>query len=207
MKNDDAAVSHPATAADALAVLQAGNERYRRGELELRDYSPVGERVADAQKPFAAVITCADSRISSTLVFDVHRGNVFVSRVAGNTVDTGTLGSTEYAVAVLGVKLVMVLGHTNCGAVKAAISVVEGTASFPPEEYGAIGAIVDTIVPAIQSLPAGERTTERCVAANVAAQVRRLAEAEPIVAPAVKAGRVEVVGAVYDIATGEVSLL
>jgi carbonic anhydrase len=198
---------HPKTASDALTLLQEGNERYRRGELELRDYSPVGERVAEAQKPFAAIITCADSRLSSTLIFDVHRGNLFVSRVAGNTLDAGTLGSTEFAVAVLGVKLIVVLGHSNCGAVKSAIHVVEGTASYPAEKYGAIGAVVDAIVPAVRSVPPDQRTSERCIVANAAAQARRLAETGPIVAPAVAAGQVRVVAAVYDIATGRVSLV
>ena len=99
----------------------AGNERYRSGQVELRDYSPVGERIASAQKPFAAIIACADSRISPALIFDITHGNLFVSPVAGNSIDVGTLGSTEYAVAVLGVKLVMVLGHSDCGAVKATL--------------------------------------------------------------------------------------
>jgi carbonic anhydrase len=198
---------YPKDAAAALALLQEGNERYRRGELQLRDYSAVGERIAEAQKPFAAIVTCADSRLSSTLIFDVNRGNLFVSRVAGNTLDPGTLGSTEFAVAVLGVKLVMVLGHSNCGAVKAAIDVVEGTASYPAEKYGAIGAVVDAIVPAVRSVPPEERTSHRCIVANAAAQARRLAETGPIVATAVAAGQVQVVAAVYDIATGAVSLI
>ena len=93
---------HPKTPAGALRGLQAGNKRHREGKLALRDYSPVGEKRASEQKPFAAIITCADSRISPELVFDVERGNIFVSRIAGNSVDSGTLGSTEYAVGVLG---------------------------------------------------------------------------------------------------------
>jgi carbonic anhydrase len=202
-----AGVPHPQTATDALEVLREGNERYRRGELELRDYSPVGERIAETQQPFAAIVTCADSRLSSTLIFDVHRGNLFVSRVAGNTVDAGTLGSTEFAVAVLGVKLIVVLGHSNCGAVNAAISVVEGRASYPAEKYGAIGAVVDAIVPAVRSVPPEQRTSELCIVANATAQASRLAETGPIVAPAVAAGDVLVVAAVYDIATGLVSFV
>ena len=113
---------HPKTPEEALRILQAGNKRYRQNKLQLRDYSPVGEKRAAEQKPMAAIITCADSRISPELVFDVERGNLFVSRIAGNSIDSGTLGSTEYAVAVLGVKLVMVLGHSDCGAIKAAIA-------------------------------------------------------------------------------------
>ena len=78
-----------------MRLLQAGNKRYRKEKLQLRDYSPVGERVASEQKPFAAIVTCADSRISPELVFDVERGNLFVSRIAGNSIDTGTLGSSS----------------------------------------------------------------------------------------------------------------
>jgi carbonic anhydrase len=139
---------HPKTPTEALRLLQAGNKRYRQGKLQLRDYSPVGERRAAEQQPFAAIITCADSRISPELVFDVERGNLFVSRIAGNSIDTGTLGSTEYAVAVLGVQLVMVLGHSDCGAIKSAIEVVVNGKTYPESKYGEIGAVIDHLVPA-----------------------------------------------------------
>jgi carbonic anhydrase len=197
----------PQTPDEALRRLLRGNRRYRRGDLELRDYSPVGDRVAESQKPFAAIITCADSRISPTLVFDIGRGNLFVSRVAGNSVDTGTLGSTEYAVAVLGVKLVMILGHSDCGAVKAAIGVADGTATYPPDRFGAIGAFVDAIVPAVSAIPEGERSLDRAIDANAVAQAQELAASEPIIKPAVDNGSVRVVAAVYDVASGRVSLL
>ena len=175
---------------EAIRLLQAGNWRYRHDKLQLRDYSPVGERVAAEQKPFAAIITCADSRISPELVFDVERGNIFGSRIAGNSIDEGTLGSTEYAVAVLGVKVVMVLGHTDCGAaVKAAIEVVDNGKSYPESEYGAIGGFVDLVVPVVESLAPDERNLRRCVTANAIAQAQDLATRGPIIAPAVAAGR------------------
>ncbi|HEY1855156.1 MAG TPA: carbonic anhydrase [Solirubrobacterales bacterium] len=198
---------HPKTPTEALRLLQAGNKRYRQEKLQLRDYSPVGERRAAEQKPFAAIITCADSRISPELVFDVERGNLFVSRIAGNSIDTGTLGSTEYAVAVLGVKLVMVLGHSNCGAIKAAISTVTEGKSFPPAQYGAIGEFVDLLVPTVKSLPAAERTLGRCVPANAIAQAQKLEATGPIVAPAVASGKLRIVAGVYNIANGAVSAL
>jgi carbonic anhydrase len=198
---------HPKTPTAALRVLQAGNKRYRQGKLQLRDYSPVGERRAAEQKPLAAIITCADSRISPELVFDLERGNIFTSRIAGNSVDTGTLGSTEYAVAVLGVKLVMVLGHSDCGAIKAAISnVVEGK-SYPPAKYGAIGKVIDGLVPTVKSLPADQRNLARCVPANAIAQATDLARRGPIIGPAVAAGTVQVVAGVYNIANGAVSIV
>jgi carbonic anhydrase len=197
---------HPKTPDQAIRILRAGNARYVKGRLELRDYSPVRERVASSQKPFAAIITCADSRISPTLAFDIHRGNLFVSRIAGNTVDTGTLGSTEYAVAVLGVKLVLVLGHSNCGAVKAAIAVAKGEASFPRKQFGAIGPVVDLIVPTVNALPRTQRSVSRVTSENARRQARLLAGKGPIISEAVKAGDIKVVSAVYDIATGRVNL-
>jgi carbonic anhydrase len=198
---------HPKTPSDAVRLLQAGNKRYRQGRLNLRDYSPVGERRAAEQKPFAAIITCADSRISPELVFDVERGNLFVSRIAGNSIDTGTLGSTEYAVAVLGVKVVMVLGHSDCGAIKAAIGVVENGKSYPADKYGSIGPVIDQLLPAVRSLPAGQRNLKRCVPANAIAQAADLAGRGPIVAPAVAAGKVRVIAGVYNIANGAVSIV
>jgi carbonic anhydrase len=197
---------HPKTPAEALKLLQAGNRRYRQEKLQLRDYSPVGEKRAAEQKPFAAIITCADSRISPELVFDVERGNLFVSRIAGNSIDNGTLGSTEYAIAVLGVKLVMILGHSDCGAVKAAIGAVTEGKTYPASKYGAIGDFVKLLTPTVKSLPADERTLTRCVPANAIAQAKDLARRGPIVAPAVTAGSIQIVGGVYNIANGAVSV-
>lgn len=197
---------HPQTPDEALQVLQQGNQRYVGGQLELRDFSPVGEEFASKQAPFAAIITCADSRISPSLVFDTIGGNLFVSRIAGNTVDTGTLGSTEYAVAVLGVKLLVVLGHSNCGAVDAAIAVANGKKSFPPDKFGAIGPVVDLIVPTVKALPPDKRNLPDAIVANADDQAKILAAKGPIIAPAVKSGQVKVVAGVYDIATGTVAL-
>ena len=183
-----------------------GNRRHQDGRHELHDHSPAADELAERQMPFAAIVSCADSRVSPTLIFDVDRGNIFSSKVAGNVIDTGTLGSTEFAVKVLGVKLVMVLGHSNCGAVTAAIDSANGTASFDPGEYGAIGSLVDRIVPAIEAVPTAERTLTACVAANAVAQAAEIASRGPIVKQAVEAGAIDVVAAVYDLATGSISL-
>jgi carbonic anhydrase len=198
---------HPNTPEEALKILLAGNKRYRQEKLQLRDYSPVGERRAAEQKPFAAIITCADSRISPELVFDVERGNLFCSRIAGNSIDVGTLGSTEYAIAVLGVKLIMVLGHSDCGAVKSAIAAVTEGKIYPSSKYGQIGDVIDLLVPTVKSLPADERTLGRCVPANAIAQAQDLARRGPIVKPAIDSGAVQVVAAVYNIANGAVSVV
>jgi carbonic anhydrase len=197
---------HPADPAAALSVLQEGNLRYVNGQLQLRDYSPLGERIAESQKPFVAIVTCADSRVATPLVFDVREGNLFESRVAGNSLDTGTLGSTEYAIAKLGVKLVLVMGHSDCGAVKAALEALSGT-QFPPSKYGAIPEVVGAIVPAVKALPPAQRTLDKAIAANVAYQVKQFEAKNPIIKPAIDGGQIKVVGAVYDIPSGKVNLL
>jgi carbonic anhydrase len=198
---------HPKDPQEALQLLVKGNRRYQKGKLQLRDYSPVGEDRANKQMPFAAIITCADSRVSPTLIFDVERGNIFVSKVAGNGIDTGTLGSTEYAIKVLGVKLVLVLGHSDCGAVRSAIGVANETTTYPPDQYGAIGAVVDKLVPAIKALPPDQRTVSTCVSVNAKAQADDIASRGPIVKQAIDAEKIAVVAAVYDIKTGKVSLI
>jgi carbonic anhydrase len=195
---------HPKTPQAAMRLLQGGNKRYRANKLQLRDYSPVGERRAEDQKPFAAIITCSDSRISTPLIFDVERGNLFTSSIAGNSIDTGTLGSTEYGVAVLGVKLIVVLGHSDCGAVKSAIGVANGTSKYPPSKYGAIGPVVDSIVPTAQSIPVDQRTVPNVVEANARNQAADIAGKDPIIKPAVAAGTLWVRAAVYNIANGRV---
>jgi carbonic anhydrase len=197
----------PRTPRQALRILLAGNRRWQRDQLHLKDYSPVRERAAESQKPFAAILTCADSRISTTLIFDVYRGNLFVARVAGNTADPELVGSLEYSVAVLGAKLIMVLGHSACGAVDAALGVVQGTKSFPPDKFGQIGTFVNPIVPVVQGLPPEQQTLNASIAANARAQAQTLAATDPIIKPAVAAGDLMVVAAVYNIANGRVSLV
>ena len=200
-------MTHPETPDDALRALQDGNERHRSGAGELHTHSPLADRHAEGQRPFAAIIGCADSRVSPSLIFDLDHGNLFVSRVAGNTLDTGTLGSTEYAVAVLEVKLVMVLGHSDCGAVKAALEVASGSRTYPAAEYGSIGKLVDAVLPAVESLPADRRSLPDCVAANARAQATAIAARGPVIGPAVESGMVSVVAAVYEIETGRVGLV
>jgi carbonic anhydrase len=199
--------SRPSTPNAALSTLMAGNRRYRSGKWHRVDYSPVGERRAAAQAPFAAILTCADSRLAPALVFDVERGNIFSAQVAGNSLDDATAGSLEYAVAVLNVPLIMVLGHSDCGAVKAAIDVTAGKTSYPPGQFGSIGAVVDAIVPAVQALPAGERSLDRCIVANARVQAQALRTRGPILPAAIGTGRLRVVAAVYDIGSGAVELV
>ncbi len=197
-----AAYARPSTPDAALKALVDGNRRYRRGRWQRRDYSPVGERRAVEQQPFAAILACADSRVSPPLVFDVERGNLFAAHVAGNSVDTGSLGSLEYSVAVLGVHVIMVLGHSDCGAVKSAIEVAERRKSFPASKYGSIGAVVDAVVPAVQGLPPAARTLDHSIVANARRQAAIVSHSGPIIPAAIAAGTLKVVSAVYQISTG-----
>jgi carbonic anhydrase len=202
-----AANPRPSTPEAALNTLLAGNRRYRRGRWQRVDYSPVGERRAVSQKPFAAILACADSRVSPPLVFDVERGNLFAAHVAGNSVDSGSQGSLEYAVAVLGVHVIMVLGHSDCGAVKAGIEVAEGKKSFPAASYGAIGSVVEAVVPAVASLAPSARSLPNSIVANARRQAQVLAASGPIIPAAIAAGSLRVVAAVYDIASGTVKVV
>ena len=194
--------ARPRTPGQALQALMAGNRRYVNGKIKRVDYNRLGNRIAETQKPFAAIIACAATLcISPPDIFDVGAGNIFVSRVE-DKLDPGTLGSTEYAVAKLHVLLVMVLGHSNCGAVEAAIEVANGTASFPRKKYGAIGTVIRPIDSPVRAIPRRQRTLPRCVAANAKAQAARFASTGPIIAPEVRSGHIQVVAAVYAFRTG-----
>jgi carbonic anhydrase len=189
---------------DALEEMLAGNARFVSGEWSRQDHAPVGPEYATTQSPIAAVLTCADSRIAPSLIFDVKHDSLFTARVAGNSISDDTLGSLEFAVANLDVRLVMVLGHQNCGAVTAAMDVVAGRSSYP---QGAIATVVGRVEPAVRGLAEDERTVEACVRANASLAAGQLAATDPIMAPAISDGRLRVVAAYYDIATGRVTVL
>ena len=150
------------------------------------------------QRPIAAIIGCADSRVTPEILFDTGIGELFVIRIAGNYISgagASVKGSVEYAVAELNVPLVMVLGHSQCGAIKAAIKHIQDNDPLP----GAIQDLVLSIKPAIiqSQHEAGDPLTN-AIKANVQQGVERLKTLEPVIAPAVKAGKVKIVGATYD---------
>jgi carbonic anhydrase len=182
-----------------------GNARYAAGESECKDYS-VGraERVL-AQYPIVSVLSCSDSRVSPELVFDQGPGDVFVVRVAGNFVNPDGLASFEYAVNFLGVPLLMVLGHSNCGAVSAAVKVVTERTELP----GHLPEMVESIEPAV--IAAHGRHPSDLVATaieeNVRLNVKRLIDDTPILAEALAAKKIAISGGVYDIASGKVKLI
>jgi carbonic anhydrase len=187
----------------ALASLKEGNERFVANPAAC--FEKLAERrreIALGQAPFAAIVACSDSRVPPELLFGRGLGELFVIRVAGNTVDTVGLGSIQYAVEHLGVPLVVVLGHRRCGAVQAAIAVVKDNAAFP----GSIGQMVEPIVPAVlkaQSAPGD--LLENAVGENVRRTVTRLrASPEPILMEPLQQGRLRIVGARYDLDEGRV---
>ncbi len=166
------------------------------------DFRPL----AEGQRPIAVIVGCSDSRVPPELLFDQGVGDLFVVRVAGNVVKGAgppVKGSIEYGVAELGASLVMVLGHSECGAVKAAIKHLEDKDALP----GAIEPLVNSIRPAVvkaRGMPGN--LLDNALRANVAIGVDLLRDLQPIVAPGVKRGQVKVVGAMYDLRTGSVTL-
>lgn len=189
----------------ALQRLMQGNERYAANAPEQKDYSAGRAARVSAQYPIAAILSCADSRVSPELLFDQGPGDLFVVRLAGNFIDDDGLASLEYAVKFLGVPLLMVLGHSNCGAVAAAIKVVKDGAELP----GHLPELIDSIKPAV--IAARARHPGDLLAAaieeNVKLNVKRMHADVPILSEALAAKKVAAVGGIYDLATGKVSLI
>lgn len=187
----------------ALARLAAGNRRFVTGKLRHpRRDGRRRSRLAEGQTPFAAVLGCADSRVPPEIVYDEGLGDLFVARVAGNTTqDAVVAGSLEYAVTQLGSAVIVVLGHEQCGAVKAAIDVVNSGAQLP----GDLPAVVAPILPVVQSaVDAGtpaDRLLGTCIKANIRSAVAGLA-AHPVLAPLVGAGKLKIVGREYQLQSG-----
>ncbi|MGA7489984.1 MAG: carbonic anhydrase, partial [Xanthobacteraceae bacterium] len=187
----------------ALKRLMDGNARYATNTPITKDYAAGRAARAAKQYPFAAVLSCADSRVAPELAFDQGPGQLFVVRVAGNFVDDEGLASLEYGVKFLGVPLIMVLGHTNCGAVDATIKVVNDNAKLPGHLPGLVRALKPAVEAAKKAKPAN--LLDAAIAENVRLNVGRLNKAKPIVSAFVADGKVKVVGAVYDLATGKVN--
>lgn len=186
---------------EALAELLDGNQRYIAGQLA-HPHQALARRIETAcgQNPFAAILTCSDSRVPPEIVFDCGLGDLFVVRVAGNVLDDVVLGSIEYAAEHLGVSLVMVLGHSHCGAVTAAVGCEHC--------HGCISSLTERLQPAItQASAAGGDMIEATITANIALTVAALRASQPILAQRIAAGALQVVGAHYDLDTGRVELL
>ena len=183
----------------ALQILKDGNKRYVSGEsLRQSDFS--GDRSALAEKgqrPFAVIFGCSDSRLPPEIVFDLGIGQLFVVRTAGNVADAISIGSVEFAVASFGASLVVVLGHDKCGAVVSAINGGE----FGPN----IGAIISEIMPSLEKVrkAGGENIACLCENESIRSTVERLGDS-PILAQYVQDKKLAIMGAKYNLATGEV---
>ena len=196
------------SADEALHKLLDGNGRFVKGQAVSPRRSPADFRgLAEAQYPQAVIVSCADSRVAPEILFDVGVGDIFVVRVAGNVVSGAGVtvkGSIEYAVAELNVPLIVVLGHSGCGAVKAAMKHLDARDALP----GAINGLVELIKPAVaQTNGAPGDALENAIRKNVEIGVERLKELQPILAPRAKDGKLQVVGAVYDLHAGRVMLV
>jgi carbonic anhydrase len=194
----------PMSAQAALKNLMDGNARFAAGKPISR---PVIERVrelAKGQSPFATVLGCADSRVPVEIIFDHEPGDIFTVRLAGNFVTDAALGSIEYAVAVLKSPLVVVLGHTSCGAVKAAVDFVKSGKALPGHMQ-VLAAAIEPAAKAVQHRPGD--WLHNAVVENARLNAQRLRSSTPILSEAVASREVEILAAVYDLGTGTVTLV
>lgn len=191
------AALHVPTPAHSLQVLIEGNGRFAAGKSVHPNQDPWRRaELAGGQKPFAIILTCADSRVAPELYFDQGLGDIFVLRNAGNVIDDHVLGSIEYAVEHLGAPLVVVVGHSKCGAVAATVA--------GGEAPGHIGSIVKSIQPALEAGAHSDDKVDAVVRAHAKRMAEAIASSAPILKHAVEAGHLKVVAARYDLATGKV---
>jgi carbonic anhydrase len=188
--------------ADAVSKLKEGNGRYTGGNLQ--HPGQTAERrteLANTQHPFATIISCSDSRVPPEIVFDQGLGDLFIVRVAGNVINAEGLGSVEYSVDHLGTRLILVLGHQSCGAVKAAKETIAAKGKAP----GHIQSLVTAIKPAVDATAKDDLDTT--IKANVKNVVQALRSSTPILKAEVDSGKIQVVGGYYSLDTGAVTFL
>jgi carbonic anhydrase len=189
---------------EALKMLLEGNARYLDPNVAPEDYSAT-RIAATTHEPIAAILGCGDARVGAELIFDRGPGDLFMVRVAGNFLSDYGLASMEFAVAFLHVPLLMVLGHTHCGAVTGAVQVVQEKTDLPGRMFVLIDAIEPSVLYAEKTHP--DDLIAAATEENVRRQVRRLRTISPVINEAIAAGQVKVVGAIYDMDTGEVHLI
>jgi carbonic anhydrase len=182
----------------ALDRMMTGNRRYVEHRMQAfdQDLAIIRQSTEEKQEPFAAVLSCADSRVPIEIIFDQSIGHLFVARVAGNVATPEVIASLEYGAAVLGTAVIMVLGHGHCGAVKAAIAGKEVPGQISAL-YAPLRAAVDQAGPNL----------EPAIKANAHIQAKLLAQASPVLAGLIQAGKLKVVAGYYDLAGGTVELL
>lgn len=204
MATHHASIPHSITPAEALAMLREGNFRFMNNLRMNRDLLKQMNDTQDGQWPFAAILSCMDSRTSAELIFDQGLGDIFSIRIAGNIVSPGILGSLEYATAIVGSKLILVLGHTNCGAIKGAC---DGGVKL-----GHLTELLGKIQPAVdaeqttQSERNGQNTefVNNVTLLNVKHSAQQILEESEVIRKLVEEGKVGIVPAIYDVSSGQV---
>jgi carbonic anhydrase len=188
----------------ALERLEEGNERYVEGVARRHDFRHEREALAGGQNPYAAILSCADSRIAPEYAFDSGRGDLFVCRVAGNFANDDTIASLEYAVAVLNTPLILVLGHDACGAIDSTIKSLKDNTTLP----GHLPSLVMALAPAVKMASGqGGDALANAIRQNVLDNVAKLTSAAPILSAAVEQKKLKVVGGIYRLTTGKVDLV
>lgn len=198
------AIPHNITPEGALAFLREGNFRFINNLKLNRDLLEQVNQTRDGQWPFAAILSCMDSRTSAELIFDLGLGDIFSIRIAGNIISEGILGSLEYATAVAGSKLIVVLGHTGCGAIKGACDDVR---------MGNLTSLLDKIKPAVEMETSVQHDrssnnpefVNKVTRLNVRRSVQQILEQSDIIRDLVEQGKVGIASAIYDVATGYVT--
>lgn len=194
------------TPKQALEILMHGNERFTNGISKNKNLLSRVEETTQQQKPFAAILSCMDSRAPVEILFDQGIGDVFSVRIAGNIISENVLGSLEYAVAVTGSKLIMVMGHTNCGAVKGAVDEVK---------LGNLTILLDKITPAVEEACTNNHNckssdpefVDKVIRINIRNSVKTILDQSEIIRNLVAEEKIMLVGAIYCVANGTVELL
>jgi carbonic anhydrase len=203
-----AAAGSPVTTlstSQALARLVAGNKRFAAGSSTNLDHLTRLDALSSGQAPWAVILSCSDSRVPPEIIFDQGLGDLFVIRIAGTYAESGGIGSMEYAIDHFHSPILLVMGHSSCGAVHATVDNLK--AGSPPVP-GNIQDVVNAIRPAAQAvLHAPGDIYANTIAQNVRENVARLRAIGPVIGPAVKSGKLEILGGVYDLKSGNVSLL
>lgn len=190
---------------DALKRIMDGNARYVANAPEQKDFSAGRAARAQSQHPVAAIVSCSDSRVAPEFAFDQNPGDLFVVRVAGNFVNDDGLASLEFGTQFLGAPLILVLGHTGCGALVSAVKAVDEGLELP----GHLPDLIGALKPAVEAAKRENAPdlAAAAIVANVKLNVERLRNASPILKARVAEKRLLVAGGVYDLATGKVSLV
>lgn len=199
-------MGRPQTAPAAWSALLEGNRNFVNGTpAHPRQDADIRKITADKQKPFAALFGCSDSRLAAEMIFDVGLGDLFVVRNAGQVIADTILGSLEFAVEILQVPLILVLGHDECGAVRSTMDAAEGNLMVEGEY---IHNLVNRIMPTIQrGLAAGERSIDDLTTRHINDTIEELMDRSQLISSAVKTGKLAVVGANYKLELGEVHLV